>query len=187
MNIVVEYRVKNGLTQKELADELSQFFPGVDRSLISKMETGLCEPSPLMREHLEKACAHPVGERKINYRVIGQLSGKDAEIVDLSPAHQLALEALKEASKEAPLTRSDLRNRLHTSDRGARRILMDLRAMGVRVIGNSSSKGYWLASTEAEYKAFRRDYVSRAATIYKNVKAMDAWTEGQMRMNGQGK
>ena len=177
-----EYRLIKGLSQKQLADELADVFPGVDRTLLSKMECGLCAPTPLLQEYLEKACAHGDIERKSSGRVVGRLEKKVAEIDDFSPVEKIVLGALKESSKDHPLTRARLKELTNMKDRHARDVIGKLRDKGYRIVGSSGSKGYWIAETESEYTAFRREYQTKAMTYLERIKAMDAWTEGQMSM-----
>lgn len=58
MNSLKEYREQLGLTQKELAEFLKVIHPSIDRSMISKIESGIAEPSRESLECLKKACAH---------------------------------------------------------------------------------------------------------------------------------
>lgn len=182
MSLIHQYRQLKGITQRELADELQPIVPGIDRILISKMETGLCEPTPPMQEYLLKACAHADMERKSRGRYIYQLSEKNAEIGDFSPTEEMVLEALKECSKERPLTRSRLKDLTGMKDSRARDIIGRLRDRGVRVVGSAGTKGYWIAEGESEYLAFRKEYQNKAMTYLSRISAMDSYTEGQTSM-----
>lgn len=182
-----EYRKANKLTQKQLAEELQEVCPGIDRVLISKIESGFCSPTEEVQIYLErktslKACTHADMERKNDCRYITHLSEKNAEIGDFSTEEQTVLDALKECSKENPLTRSALREILHYKDRAARRVIGDLRDKGVRVVGSGSTKGYYIAESESEYRAFRNEYHKKAMTYLNRISAMDRYTEGQVSM-----
>lgn len=52
-----------------------------------------------------------------------------------------------------------------------RRVIASLRHHGFRIV--SSTKGYWLARTEAEYNTWRRGYVDKIKYRIASVKAMD--------------
>ncbi len=94
------------------------------------------------------------------------------------------LETLQERSKENPLTRTELRQITKTKDRTSRTLIENLRSQGFRVCSSANAKGYWMAESEEDYKAFRREYGSKSSTIQKNIKAMDAYTEGQETISG---
>ncbi len=94
------------------------------------------------------------------------------------------LETLQDKSKENPLTRTELRQIVGAKDRTARMLIESLRSQGFRVCSSANRKGYWMAEDEEDYKAFRREYGSKSNTIQKNIKAMDAYTEGQETISG---
>lgn len=92
------------------------------------------------------------------------------------------LEMLDRATKYKPVTRNDIITTFGISDRQARRMVEDLREKGHRVCGSSDNYGYWLAKSDNEYLAFRREYVSKATTIMRRAGKMDASTFGQIEM-----
>ena len=92
------------------------------------------------------------------------------------------LEMLDRATKYKPVTRNDIITTFGISDRQARRMVEDLREKGHRVCGSSDNYGYWLAKSERDYLAFRREYVSKATTIMRRAGKMDASTMGQLEM-----
>ena len=57
------FRESHGYTQAQMADILQGACPGIDRSLVSKIERGLCLPTAEVSEWLNEACAHGVDER----------------------------------------------------------------------------------------------------------------------------
>ncbi len=89
------------------------------------------------------------------------------------------LETLFERTKENPLTRTELRQMVGSRDSNARAVIQSLRSMGYRIASSAGGKGYWYCADLEEYKAFRAEYIRKAATIINIVKAMDAYTEGQ--------
>lgn len=92
------------------------------------------------------------------------------------------LSLVKEGTKEKPVSRFYLTLQTGMSDRKIRDTVGMLRDRRIRVCGTSNETGYWIAQTEAEYREFRRNYISKALTIIKRVKAMDGWMDGQMEM-----
>ena len=92
-------------------------------------------------------------------------------------------EMLDNASRDHPVTRDKIMSTFLVSDRTARKMIEALREKGVRVCGMNTDKGYWIAKTQKEYEAFRREYVSKAATIFRRAANMDNQTdEGQVSM-----
>lgn len=94
------------------------------------------------------------------------------------------LETLQDKSKENPLTRTELRQIVGSRDSNARAVIQSLRSQGFRIVSSAGSKGYWIATDTEEYKAFRAEYIRKASTIINNIKAMDAYTEGQETISG---
>lgn len=94
------------------------------------------------------------------------------------------LETLQDKSKENPLTRTELRQIVGSRDSNARAVIQSLRSQGFRIVSSAGSKGYWIATDPEEYISFRREYAKKAITIFNNLKAMDAYTEGQETISG---
>lgn len=97
---------------------------------------------------------------------------------------ETVLEAIRERSKEDPLTRSELKSIVQKRDSNARGVIQSLREQGYRIASSAGSKGYWIAEDEADYKAFRAEYISKALTILRIIVAMDNYIEGQDTING---
>ena len=93
---------------------------------------------------------------------------------------EILLDYLKSCTKEKPLNRYEAAERLNVTERTIRGLITVLRTEGVRVCSDSSGRGYWIAESEADYKRFRAEYVSRATKIFKAVRAMDGVAEGQI-------
>lgn len=187
MNMLLKYREENHLTQEALASELQPVCPGIDRVLISKIESGLCAPTDRVKSYIrhktsEKACAHGVGERKSESRYIYHSQKNNAEIGDFSVLEETVLDALRSASKETPLTRNQLRELTGMKDSRARDVIGRLRDRGCRIVGSAGAKGYWIAESESDYLSFRREYERKALTFLSRIVAMDAYTEGQTSM-----
>lgn len=84
---------------------------------------------------------------------------------------------LDNASRDHPVTREEITRTFRVSDRTARKMIEDLREKGVRVCGMNTDKGYWIAKTQKEYEVFRREYVSKATTIFRRAVNMDMQTD----------
>ena len=84
---------------------------------------------------------------------------------------------LDRADKEHPVTRQEICHTFLVSDRKARNMIEELREQGIRVCGTSQAEGYWIAKTQKEYEAFRRDYTAKARTILRRAGNMDAETD----------
>lgn len=84
---------------------------------------------------------------------------------------------LERADKEHPVTREQIMNTFKVSERKARKMIEELRRMGVRVCGLNTTEGYWIAKNQKEYERFRRDYLSKATTIIQITSNMDNQSE----------
>lgn len=161
---IKEYRLNKGLTQKALCEELSKVFTGIDIPLISKMESGICEPNISLQAYLDANAVE--------------------DDYELSTTQALILERLKKTTPNDRLSRKELSILISTDDRDARREIVSMRKKGVRIGTDSSKGGYYLIESEEEYKALRNEYVRRISDMASTLKAMDTYTKGQVRLNG---
>lgn len=180
-NIIKAYRKDRGLTQRELAEEMSKVFPGVDKALISKMENGLCEPTEEMREWCCNTSNRPIGERNDAVWEVYLPESEASQMGYLSPLEQEILDRLQETDIDHRLTRSHLWS-LFGSDRMNRRAIETLRSYGYRIGSGLGAEGYWLIRDDEEYKRFSKEYSSRAYKVMKTKSAMDNYVEGQIRL-----
>ena len=162
------YRKLMGVSQVELAKELSEICPGIDNSLISKAESGLCR--------LPYECEVAMEETMVSHRL--------KSLNEMDRIEKEVLEAIKEASKEHPLTRQKLKEIVGAKDSHARDYIGRLRDKGYRIVGSAGTKGYYIAESESEYKEFRKEYHAKAMTYLRRIKAMDNFVERQVRMDG---
>ena len=79
---------------------------------------------------------------------------------------------LENASRDRPVTRLRIRAAFRVGDRGARRLVEELRDAGYPVVGTSDHKGYWIAGSEEELKLFMRNYTAKARTIQRRALRM---------------
>lgn len=176
---IKEYRKQRGLTQAELAAEISKDIPGIDRALISRMETGLCLPSQVIVNWLDKACAHGVGERK----GLAWTTLREAEKKALKTELQAQIyEALEKASSDSPVTRRMLMIRTGRSDRQVRNAISEMRQDGILIVASSRGYGYWLAQTDHDVRLLRREYSSRLKSCRKILHVIDTVSPDQILM-----
>ena len=159
---IKEYRELKGLTQSALAKELSPLFKGVDASLISKFENGVCEPPLELQAYIDGAGqeTHP----------------------ELTETQEIIYNLLK--TSEKPVTRATLCFFCQQDDRSNRLDIADMRKKGIRICSSSHAKGYWLAQDEADYESLRAEYIARIRDMASVVRAMDNYVEGQVRIGG---
>lgn len=172
-----EYRLSKRLTQTELAAEISKDIPGIDRALISKIETGLCEPSSAIRIWLFKACAQASKELKGQTWATLRETEKKALKTDLQAQ---IYEMLEKADRS--VSRNMLRIRTGRSDRQIRKAISEMRAAGILIVTTSSGKGYWLAQTDNDLRLLKREYQSRLITCNKILKAISTAAPDQYVM-----
>ena len=92
------------------------------------------------------------------------------------------LSTVERATKEEPVTRHDLSWILGCRDREVRDYIDDLRDKGYRICMKTvDGGGYWLAKTDSEYAAFRKQYLAYPRTAERRARAMDRGPiEGQV-------
>lgn len=157
---IKEYRKSKGLTQDQLAKELAPMFKGVDSSLISKFENGVCQPPVDLQAYI---------------------NAEETEIKpELTETQEIIYNLLK--GSEAPVSRATLCFFCQQDDRSNRLDIAEMRKKGIRICSNSHTKGYWLAQNQADYESLRAEYIARISEMASIVKAMDNYAEGQVRM-----
>lgn len=189
MNIIREYRESRGITQAQLARELSEDFPGIDAPLISKMEKGLCDPTPELAARLTEGLASQAGADEES-PAVNVSTALDLTVRE-SVAASVIYDRIESASRENPVSRAELVKLTQIGDREVRETIARLRKAGARIASSSSVAGYWMCSGD-DYAQLRAEYVSRVKTIMKTVRAMDNILPGQIKMtpdqkqDGQG-
>lgn len=179
MNMVKQARMKLGLSQAELAAELSKTYPGIDRSLISKLEMGYCEPTASVREWLLKACEQPFdGSNEQRWTTLRE-SEKKLLKTELQTQIYSVLES---CSEDNPATRRMLRIKTGRSDRVNRRAIEEMRAEGILITSSSSWYGYWLARTDRDVRILTREYTSRLRKILKILRVIQSICPNQLVM-----
>lgn len=102
----------------------------------------------------------------------------------MSDVETRVLEAIRERTKENPLTRSELRIITQKPDNASRDVIKSLKLQGYRIGSSAGSKGYWWMSDEQDVKAVCKEIRRKAITMLMTAKAMEAYTEGQESING---
>ncbi len=161
---VKDYRLKHNLTVRELTEILKREVDSrLTLSTVSYMENGVVEPSESIRCWLAK--------RSIEDEEEG-FTGRE----------RLVLNALMYASRERPLTRSELRTYTKLKDRDNREIIEGLRAKGAWIINGPDGKGYYITEDGSELEEWLKIYSSRAYRVLKNRTAMLSSEPMQVRM-----
>ncbi len=93
---------------------------------------------------------------------------------------EAVLELLKKASVYTPMDRKISARWLGVSERLIRMYVNELRNEGHRIVSSSITGGYWIATSDEEYRRFRAEYISRAVKIFDTVKAMDNTVDEQI-------
>lgn len=179
MNLLRAYRDTKGITQAQLARELSEEFPGMDAPLISKMEKGLCAPTSDLVDYLIRGLAS--GSRADEESPAVNVSTELDMAVRGSIAASIIYDRIESASRENPVSRTELVHLTQMSDREVRETIARLRKAGARIASSSSTSGYWMCSGD-DYAQLRAEYISRVRTIMKTVRAMDMVLPGQIKM-----
>lgn len=158
-----DYRIKNGLTVRELTDELKAVDSRFTVATVSYMENGVVEAPECVKRWL---AAKQV----------------ENEEIPLSDAEDAVLRALTGHTYEDPVTRSDLKYWSGLSDREARQAIEDLRARGYWIINGIGGKGYYITFDRNELETWLKTYTARARVISKNANAMRARMPEQVKI-----
>ncbi|MDD4564864.1 MAG: hypothetical protein PHE79_05235 [Eubacteriales bacterium] len=86
---------------------------------------------------------------------------------------------LNEATQDKPVCRFQYQLKTGKPERQFRKEVEALRKQGVRVVTSHEKKGYWIAKTEEEYIAFRKQQMPRVVSMLETLKAMDRNILGQ--------
>ena len=148
-----EYRVKHGMTVRDLTEELNKVDSRFTLSVVSYMENSIVEPPEIVKRWL--------AARQI-----------EEEALPLSDAEDAVLRALTGHSYEDPVTRSDLKYWSGLKDREARQAIEDLRARGYWIVNGIGGKGYYITFNREELEKWLKTYTARARVINKNARAM---------------
>lgn len=177
------YRERQGLTQKEFVDEVKGICPELTVPLLSYIERSVVPAPEGIQDYITGQFINGKIPPQANEKEeVGQFIVEDdfSRISgDFEIRVYVALKNLKEGER---LTRSDLVRLLRTSDRDAREVIERLRSKGVRVCSGMGSPGYFLARSDEEYRAFEKEYLSRAFTALKTASAMRNSKADQVRL-----
>ena len=177
MNAVIrQYRKENGLTQGQLADELTkQFDTRYTTALVSYAESGTVDLPQNVIAYLdskiaEKPFRNPSDARKDDKWVIMPFSPEKTLKSDFAIK---VYDELKKCTKLHPFVSRVYAEKVGTSDVRVRNTIRDIRLAGVRVVSTAKHGGYWLEENGGDYKVMRGELISRAERIFEVVKAMD--------------
>lgn len=179
-----EFRKHMGITQQELAEELKSISPKMDRSTVSRMETGIVAVPHDIEGYIEHVCAHAkMALESEGNPFVDTFTVEDERSLLTGDFEETVYERLSDLKDGERMTRTDLRLILGLPDRACRRVIEDMRAKGIRIASGGGAPGYYLAKTEEEYRAFEREYLSRAYKALATARAMRMSNVGQVVMN----
>ena len=92
------------------------------------------------------------------------------------------LSLLAGSSRDNPVKRSTIEDKLSVSKRKAEILIGNLREDGYRICGMSGTSGYYIAKDEQEFKDFLHDYEARAWTTIRRSRRMQFTVPKQISM-----
>ena len=155
-----EYRKRNGMTIREVVEELKQIDSRFTASTVSYMENGVVDTPESVNVYIARE----------------QIKENTAPLTE---AEDTILRYLGGRTKEDPLTRDDLRHWCGFNDRVAREAIEGLRSRGYWII-NGINGGYYITFNRAEMEEWLMTYTARARTINKVATAMRAADPAQI-------
>ena len=149
-----EYKEREKLSCRTLANQLKEVEPRITPSLVSNMINGVVDPTDEIKVWL-------VGKQIENQRE------------KLTEAEDSVLRCLTGHSKEDPVTRGDFKYWCGLSDRVAREAIEGLRRRGYWIV-NGEYGGYYITYDRNEMEEWLLQYTARARTISRVASAMRA-------------
>lgn len=171
--MIKEYRESRGLSQRELANLMSKDIPGVDKALISKLENGLVAPSERMIAWCCNGQNSSIDEPKSPEGITDRKRHKDARNADFTHFEWSVYNKLLNTDFNHRISRGMLVAYCGATDRQVRKAIESLRRAGIRIGSGLGNPGYWIINNEEDYKAFVKEYVSRAYEVIRTKRAMD--------------
>ena len=157
---VREFKERRGVTLEQLTNEFRTIEPKLDMPLVSRMVTGVVNPSDAVQEYIN---LYTEGFANMDYAD--------------DPLEELFLQdLLTEVSRFSiayPCDRRHLVLKFGKPDRTIRRGIEELRRRGNRIVSNAGRYGYWLDSKGGGYDRMRSEMRSKAFSILKTLNAMD--------------
>lgn len=89
-------------------------------------------------------------------------------------------EACRSATEENRVTREELCRITGLTDRQVRQNVSEMRSREIRILSTPQKAGYWLASSDSEYRRFGNFYEKRAKKELFLKSKMDQFTNGQI-------
>lgn len=176
---IKEMRRSLGLTQEEMVQELKPVCPGLDVSLLSKIENGICEPNREVIEYAEKQFANSF---KAGLDEDKAIMPRELLMLLKQPFYRSLYTALQKGSREKPVTKREICKITGHSDRRVRGGVANLRNAGLPVMSLSTHCGYWLAKHESEERELINEYRHRAYELLRTASALQHSSIGQMEI-----
>lgn len=168
MNNLKAAREEMGLTQKELAALVQQVDPRIDHALISKFESGICLPTPIVARSLARCLQTSVRDLwdEEGQMYISTVNAPETPTEPLS----FEVEDLLNALSEVPRTREALCEELDISDRKLRLLIREARDYGYVII--TKGKGYCLTEDREDMITFYHTEKKRAMSILNGLSVL---------------
>ena len=168
MNNLKEMREIAGLSQKELAALIQDVEPRIDVGMISRFETGVCLPTPIVARALAKCLSTSVrnlfGEEGQTY--IYEVTAAEEPVEPLP----FVIEDLLNELGPTPRTRQDLRRALDISDRKLRERIAKARELGYVIV--NKGEGYFIPEDLSDMTQFYFTERKRALSILRGLKRL---------------
>lgn len=168
MNNLKRAREEMGLKQAELASLVQTVDQRIDVGMISRFETGVCLPTPIVARALARALQTSVRDL---WDEEGQMYISTVNAPE-TPTEPLPFEVedLLNALGDTPKTRKELCEELDIGDRCLRNMIREARSYGY-VIANKG-KGYYLATDAEDMTQFYKTEHARAMSILQGLSVL---------------
>lgn len=156
-----EYKEANGLTVRQLTEELKAIDSRFTSAMVSNMTNGVVEPTEAIKTWL---------------------AGKQIQLSEepLTQAEDIVLRCLTGHYKDNPMERVDLKYWSGLPDRIARKAIEGLRNRGYWILNDGN--GYYITFNKSDIEPWVKKEQARARSINRTVRAMLSKVEGQTEM-----
>ena len=174
---IQEYKDRTGLTVRQLTEELKTVDPRIKYPDVSRMLTGVFEPSAAIRSYInEKAVATPqICEIFDKWATIPAeeqivLNRRFSEVYEIIAAH----------NRDNPATYPEMVRKTGKKRRDIQSIISDMRMDGIPITSYTGREGFWLARDEQDMQNLIGMYEKQAKSSWLIARKLKDSCGGQL-------
>lgn len=174
MNHLQERRQALGLTQPQVSAKLREVDPRYDVGMVSRLENGVCLPSPkvliALEDTLQASQAELYGDDELS---VMEAIAATEPLPEPSPEIEELVDLIY-VGKSGGVSREYLSANLGVSDREVRSRIAEARRLGFTILNDQDGRGYYLSDDPDEWERQFRQDTNRALSILARRKTIRA-------------